>query len=188
MDTKLDGLDFRIINFLHENGRITITDLAEKVKSSRPTVTNRLKRLIADEVITVHGGLNLGKFGFKMACVGLEVKNENTRMQVEEILKGCPRVLNFSRTPEKANIHINLWGEDDQTINSMIESYRDYPNIDVIYTHYLGTPVHGNISINLCSSCGSEPPCGKNSAECHRYLNGWCRGCPASEVYKNPLL
>jgi DNA-binding Lrp family transcriptional regulator len=71
----LDSLDVKLIEQLQTDGRISITDLTERVGSSRPTVTNRLRRLLGEEIVLVRGGLNLRKCGFKMACVGLEVKS-----------------------------------------------------------------------------------------------------------------
>ena len=70
MDVKLDDLDFKIIHQLQGDGRISITDLADKVGSSRPTVTNRLKKLVDEGFVVVNGGLNIRRLGFKVACVG----------------------------------------------------------------------------------------------------------------------
>ena len=188
MAKKLDALDLRILGELQRDGRASITALAEKVESSRPTVTSRLNRLLDEGVVLISGGLNLQKFGFKMACVGLEVKQDATRKGVEPRLKGCPRVLNVFRTPDKANIHLAVWGEDDQTINSTIESFRDMQGVDIVYTHYLGTPIHGDLSINVPPGGESETPCGRSCKKCHRYENEWCLGCPATVDYKNPLI
>lgn len=184
MNTHLDAIDLRIISELQKDGRMTITDLAEKVGSSRPTITNRLKRLMDEDTIKVKSGLNLSKFGFKMACVGIEVKSDDTRRNLEQSLKKCPRVLNIFRTPEKANIHIGVWGENDHTINSTIESFRDLADVEIVYTHYLGTPIHGDLLVNIHSNEGIEAPCGKVCKNCHRYEMGWCIGCPATSDYK----
>ncbi len=188
MAKKLDSLDLRILGELQRDGRASITALAEKVGSSRPTVTSRLNRLLDEGVVIISGGLNLQKFGFKMACVGLEVRQDATRKEVEFSLNRCPRVLNVFRTPDKANIHLAVWGEDDQTINSTIESFRDLQDVDIVYTHYLGTPIHGDLAINVQPSGESETPCGRSCKKCHRYENEWCLGCPATVDYKNPLI
>ncbi len=188
MVTMLDHLDLEIIGQLQKDGRISITELAEKVRSSRATVTNRLKRLTEEELIIINGGLNLREFGFRMANVGLEVKKGPARKEVETYLRNCPRVLNLFRTPEKANVHTIVWGEDEHTINSTIESFRDLQNVEIVYTHYLGTPIHGNVIINAESRNGEESPCGMKCADCYRYNNAWCVGCPASKDYRNPLL
>jgi len=51
MKDNIDDLDLKIVLQLQEDGRATITELAEKVGSSRPTVTNRLKRLIDEDLV-----------------------------------------------------------------------------------------------------------------------------------------
>ncbi len=188
MPSKFDKLDLKILFELQKDGRISITEIAEKVGSSRPTVTNRVKQLLESRSVIIEAGLNLAAAGYKMACVGLEVKNEDTRRKVEHMLKSCPRVLNVFRTPEKANIHIAVWGEEDQTINSTIESFRDLHDVDIVYTHYLGTPIHGDIGIKVTPAHSEETPCGKLCSECHRYENKWCLGCPITVDYVNPIV
>ncbi|UCH56733.1 MAG: AsnC family transcriptional regulator [Candidatus Bathyarchaeota archaeon] len=188
MPRKLDELDIKILHQLQQDGRISITELAERVDSSRPTVTNRLRQLQDERHVIIQGGLNMKTSGFKMACVGLEVRNEESRIQMEQFLRRCPRVLFIFRTPEKANIHIGVWGEEDQTINSTIESFRDLPDVDIIYSHYLGRPVHGDIAIRVTPVTEEKTPCGKTCSQCHRYRNGWCLGCPSTSDYQNPLL
>ena len=186
MPGKLDELDLKIINQIQKDGRMSITKLAKEVESSRLTTTNRLKRLIDDELVTIKGGLNLRKLGFKLASVGLEVKSDETRQKVEKYLMDCPRVLNIFRSPGKANIHLLVWGENDQTINSTIESFRDIQNVDIVHTQYLGTPIHGDVSINLMPMENSETPCGMVCSSCYRYDNEWCLWCPTTTYYKAP--
>ena len=188
MPSKFDKLDLKILYELQKDGRTSITEIAEKVGSSRPTVTSRVKQLLESRSIIIEAGLNLTEAGYKMACVGLEVRNEDTRRKVEQVLKSCPRVLNIFRTPEKANIHIAVWGEEDQTINSTIESFRDLHDVEIVYTHYLGTPIHGDIGIKVTPANSEETPCGKICSECHRYENKWCLGCPITVDYVSPII
>lgn len=188
MSDNFDELDLKIVLQLQENGRATITELAEKVGSSRPTVTNRLKRLIDEGTVIVTGGVNMSKFGYKMACIGLEVKSSETRAEFEECLTLCPRVINMFRTTGKANLHMALWGEDDRALHSTVEAMRDAENVDVVYAYYLGTPIHGDVPVKVYSNDGGMPPCEKLCTDCHRYENAWCPGCPISSAYRNPLL
>lgn len=187
MSGKLDELDLKIIRRLEVDGRASVTELAEEVGSSRPTVTSRLHRLLDSKTIIIKGGLDLRRFGYKVAIVGLEVRTEKARKEMEAFLRNCPRVLNVFRTSEKANLLLNVWGEDDQTINSTIESFGDQQNASIIYAHYLGTPIHGDVIINVEARRSDETPCGTKCSECHRYQNAWCRGCPSSSDYKTSL-
>jgi len=185
---KLDDLDFKILHQVQNNGRISITELAESVDSSRPTVTSRLRQLLNNGQIIISGGLSLKAAEYKMACVGLEVKNEESRIKMEQYLSNCPRVVFVFRTPEKANVFVGIWGEEDQILNSTIESFRDHQDVDVIYSHYLGTPIYGDIPINVNMAKDEKAPCGVVCSECNRYENEWCLGCLVSVDYKNPLL
>ena len=180
-------MDYKILLELQRDGRASIAGIAENIRSSRPTVTNRLKRLIDDKLVIVRGILNVKEFGFKMACVGLEVKSDESRREVERRLKDCPRVLSIFRTPYKANVHLAVWGEDDQTMNSTVQSFRDIPNVDLVYTHYLGAPIHGDLAINIQPAMLKDAPCGNICSDCSRYANGWCVGCPVTVYYKNPI-
>ena len=184
---KLDSLDFKILRELTEDGRISITDLADKVQSSRPTVTNRLNRLRELGLLSIVGGLNFMNLGFKMATVGLEVKTEARRKEALKILRKCPRVQTIFRSPKKANIELGVWGENDQTINSTIESFRDIQDIEIVDINYLGSPIHGNVTLRLNPGNLEVTSCGQVCADCHRYQNDWCLGCPDSKDYKNPL-
>ena len=188
MSDNVDDLDLKIVFELQENGRATITELADKVGSSRPTVTNRLKRLLDEDIVLVTGGVNMTKFGYKMACIGLEVTSSETRKDLEGFLTHCPRVINIFRTTDKANLHVALWGEDDRALQSTVETMRDAENVDVVYAHYLGTPIYGEVPIRVFSKDGTVSPCEKNCVECLRYQNVWCPGCPISSYYRNPML
>jgi DNA-binding Lrp family transcriptional regulator len=188
MANKIDNLDLEILFHLKNSGRVPLTRLAEKTGASRQTIANRLKRLMDDELVIVKGGFDLRKIGFKMASVGLEVKNEATRQEVEKHLKNCPRVLTIFRTPEKANIHIDVWGEDDQTLNSTIESFRDLENVEIVYNHYLGHLIHGDVIVSVVPNQSNVTPCGRKCSDCYRYNNSWCAGCPITSDYINPLL
>ena len=185
---KLDSLDFKILKELGANPRISITELAKNIHSSRPTVTNRLSRLEEAGLLSLVGGLSLKNLGFKMATVGLEITTEEGRTQAIEHLKSCPRVQTIFRTSGKANLEVGVWGENDQTINSTIESFRDLPNVQVVLSNYLGTPISGRMTLNMRLGDAETSPCGMNCAECSRYTSGWCIGCPATKHYKNPLI
>lgn len=49
---QLDEIDYRILNVLSVDGRVSMTDLAAKVGLSKTPVTLRVKRLEAEGVIT----------------------------------------------------------------------------------------------------------------------------------------
>ena len=48
---KLDRIDLEIIKLLMENSRISVTDIANRLEISRPTVRERMKKLVQNGVI-----------------------------------------------------------------------------------------------------------------------------------------
>ncbi len=183
---NLDSLDLKIISHLVEDSRMSVTELAKKTKSSRPTVTARLKQLIDNGALISQSGLNLIKAGYKIATASFEVIDDKNRFEFEKKLRACPRILTSYRTSSKANFQATIWGEDEQTIKSTIESFRDFPGVSIIEIDYLGTPIAGKVIISPPRPEDKETPCGKICSDCHSYQNSWCTGCPVSLDYKNP--
>ena len=187
MSHKLDKLDLKIVDRLQNNARISISELAQEVNASRQTVMNRLNRLLREDLITLKGGLNLKKFGFKTAYVGLEVKTDEARTSLLALLKDCPRILSFHRVAEKANLVAFLWGEDEKTLSSTIESFHRFQDVEIVYIHLLDAQILGEIIINVFSERKEISPCGRKCQECQRYKNQWCLGCPVVREYRSPL-
>jgi DNA-binding Lrp family transcriptional regulator len=185
MSGAFDNLDLNILKILQRNGRVSITELAEKIGVSRPTITSRLSNLFKDDTVIVRGGLNIAKLDFKMASIGLEVRNEEARVRMEEMTERCPKILVVYRSHEKANLHLVIWGEDERAVKSTIESYGDLPHVNIVYSHYLGTPTQGYVMRPVHTGEEENTPCGKNCTVCNRYTKGWCRGCPKTKHYTN---
>lgn len=78
-NSEIDRIDNRIIDALVENGRISITELSEKVGLSKTPCQLRLKRLINDGYITgFRAVLNPAKMGMDHIAFA-EVKLSDTR-------------------------------------------------------------------------------------------------------------
>ncbi len=185
---ELDSLDLRILEELKNDGRMSITDLAKQVNSSRPTVTNRLERLRKEGIMKFSAGLDLRNLGLKMALVSIEVSGDKNRKKFLEVMSQCPRVQTIFRTPDVANVQVGVWGEDESALKSCIESFRDLPDVRIVDTKYLGTPIHGNVTIGVQLGDYKIAPCGNKCTMCSRYENEWCPGCPMTLYYRNPLL
>lgn len=182
---KLDKTDIKIIEELSNNPKSSLTDLAANTKISRPTVNTHLKSLSDSGLLLYKTGLSLKNMDFAVALVGLEAKHEQSHSQTEEYLSHCPRVLLIFRTSGKANLHVFVWGENDHTLRSTIEDFRNLPGTEVISTEFLGQPVYGDYIIDLSKEKSDKSPCGKViHVECESYQNGECMGCPATRDYK----
>ncbi|WP_295736163.1 Lrp/AsnC ligand binding domain-containing protein [uncultured Bartonella sp.] len=78
-NSEIDRIDNRIIDALVENGRISITELSEKVGLSKTPCQLRLKRLVNEGYITgFRAVLNPAKMGLEHIAFA-EVKLSDTR-------------------------------------------------------------------------------------------------------------
>lgn len=60
----LDELDFSILNCLQQDGRMSFTDIAEKLNVSVGTVRSRVNKLLEDGTVNIIGRVNPHKVGF----------------------------------------------------------------------------------------------------------------------------
>jgi DNA-binding Lrp family transcriptional regulator len=185
---KIDTLDLKIIRLLSEDPRIAVTDLAERIKVSRLTVSKRLKKLEKNGLIAYNVGLNLRKLGFRTAYIGFEIKGIAKRREALNILTKCPRVLTILQPSEEINMTVYCYGENDSTLESFIESLRDHYIERIDYVHYSEPPIYPeNICINVYPEKSDVAPCGLVCEKCYNYKEGKCLGCPAVKAYKGVL-
>lgn len=60
----LDELDFNVLKLLQEDGRMSFTDMAEKLNVSISTVRTRVGKLVEDKTIQIVGRVDPEKLGF----------------------------------------------------------------------------------------------------------------------------
>ena len=112
----MDQTDNALIALLRQNARLTVAVLAKKLKVSRGTVTNRLRKLEDDQVIvgyTVKLKPDAEPERIR-AWMGVLVDGNRTLAVVQSLL-GEPRVVSLHDT----NGRWDLWAELE--VSSMVE-------------------------------------------------------------------
>lgn len=96
---ELDQLDRQLLTILDLNCRTTTTELSEKLATSRQTIEYRMKRLVAEGVITsFHTSFNPTKMGYRLYKIYLKLRNDN---------QGKDRLINYLNN--LGNVY--WWGE-----------------------------------------------------------------------------
>ena len=112
----MDQTDTALIALLRQNARLTVAVLANKLKVSRGTVTNRLRKLEDDQVIvgyTVKLKPDAEPERIR-AWMGVLVEGNRTLAVIQSLL-GEPRVVSLHDT----NGRWDLWAELE--VSSMVE-------------------------------------------------------------------
>ncbi|MCT6871055.1 MAG: Lrp/AsnC ligand binding domain-containing protein [Bartonella sp.] len=120
-NSEIDRIDNRIIDALVENGRISITELSEKVGLSKTPCQLRLKRLINDGYITgFRAVLNPAKMGMDHIAFA-EVKLSDTR---EEALTAFNTAVKKIREVEECHMIASSFDYLLKVRTSDIKRYR----------------------------------------------------------------
>ena len=93
----LDAIDRRLLNALQENGRLAVTDLAERVGLTASPCLRRLKNLEQNGVIRGYAALvDQDKVGLPVSVfvsVKLEMQREEALEAFERAVRECPEVV-----------------------------------------------------------------------------------------------
>jgi Lrp/AsnC family leucine-responsive transcriptional regulator len=94
---KLDEIDRRLLSALQENGRIPVTDLAEKVGLTTSPCLRRLKILEQTGIIRGYAAhVDQQKVGLPVSVfvsVKLEMQREDALERFEATIRECPEVM-----------------------------------------------------------------------------------------------
>lgn len=116
----LDRIDRKILGALQEDGRITNTDLAEKIGLSATATSERMKRLIRDGyILRFTAELNPQKLNLGL-LVFVEVKLDKTTADVFDAFAAA-----VARSPEVLECHM-VAGGFDYLIKSRVRDMTHY--------------------------------------------------------------
>lgn len=94
---KLDEIDRGLLNALQENGRLPVTDLAEKIGLTTSPCLRRLKILEREGIIRGYAALvDQKKVGLPVSVfisVKLEMQREEALERFEATIRDCPEVV-----------------------------------------------------------------------------------------------
>jgi Lrp/AsnC family leucine-responsive transcriptional regulator len=110
---ELDSIDWRILQALQANGRMSLSELGRLVGLTQPAVSERVRRLEASGVISgYHATVDPAKVGFElMAFMRITVASERCAW-FGEVLREVPEVLEAHR----------LTGDDSYIVKVIVRS------------------------------------------------------------------
>jgi hypothetical protein len=128
------------------------------------------------------------KLGFSTAFVGIETLDRKSKEKVERELERCPRVIMITKTADKANLLVYLYGENQSTLRSTIDSLRGFSETELVFIYHSDPPSYPEyFQLSLFPEKADVSPCGKKCSNCVTYQTNDCLGCPATVDYRGPL-
>jgi Lrp/AsnC family transcriptional regulator for asnA, asnC and gidA len=120
-NSPLDDLDFSILMLLQQDGRISFTVMAEKLKVSISNIRMRVGKLIDDKTIQIVGRVNPEKVGFHAyAHIKIAVRPANLIQHVTDQLIHLPEVSFLATTSGDFDIEVDVMCRDNTHLVNVV--------------------------------------------------------------------
>lgn len=132
----LDTTDFQILEILQTDGRITYSDLAEKVGLSRAAVRDRIDSMKERGVIHGFTAIIDAKAYEKFASVFMDVETEPRKLDdVAKQLMELPEVAIVSQHTGQVGLHVHAYLDSVEKVSKYLEE-NIYPIDGVKAVHF----------------------------------------------------
>ncbi|MFJ9567972.1 AsnC family transcriptional regulator [Streptomyces fuscichromogenes] len=162
----LDAVDEQLVKLLIADGRASYADLGAAVDLSGDAVRERLKRLIAEEVIKVVGSVSAPVLGMEsFALVGIGVRGP--ALPVAQALTEVPAAHMVVQTAGMFDIIAEIAGRSDRDVLQILDdSVRSVPGVaHCRVMQYLSVEKYTEVGPQTLLGALQKPPRGVRSAE-----------------------
>lgn len=119
---KLDELDFAILSYLQQDGRMSFTVIAEKLKVSIGTIRTRFNKLIEDGTINIVGRVNPENVGFHAyAHIAVFVRPASLNEKIAQKILKMPEVSFMAMTSGDYDLEVDVMCRDNDHLVSFID-------------------------------------------------------------------
>ena len=127
----LDKLDFEILSMLQEDGRVSFTVIADRLKISVGTARTRLNKLIEDGTVNIIGRVDPDKVGFRCyAHIAVFVRPATLKEKVAQKIAGLPEVSFLAMTSGDYDLEVDVMCRDN---NHLVDFVNDISKIDGVH-------------------------------------------------------
>jgi Lrp/AsnC family transcriptional regulator for asnA, asnC and gidA len=110
----LDDLDFAILSYLQQDGRMSFTVMADKLKVSIGTIRTRFNKLIEDETVNIIGRVNPEKVGFRSyAHIAVYVRPATLKEKVAQKISKLSEVSFLAMTSGDYDLEVDVMCRDN---------------------------------------------------------------------------
>lgn len=119
--SSLDELDFAILTCLQEDGRMSFTVIADKLKVSIGTIRTRFNKLIEDGTINIIGRVDPEKVGFRSyAHIAVYVRPATLKEKVAQKISKMSEVSFLAMTSGDYDLEVDVMCRDNEHLVSFV--------------------------------------------------------------------
>ena len=132
----LDATDYKILEVLQTDGRITYSDLADKVDLSRAAVRDRINNMIDSGIIHGFTAIIDAKAYEKFASVFMDIETEPSKLDsVAKKLLQLPEIAIVSQHTGQVGLHVHAYLDSVDKVSKYLEQ-NIYPIEGVKGVHF----------------------------------------------------
>jgi len=149
--TKLDDLDFQILSCLQHDGRMSFTEIADKLNVSIGNVRSRVNKLIKDKTISIVGRLDPDQVGFhSYAHIAIFVRPATLKESVAREISKMPEVSFLALTSGEYDLEVNVMCRDHGHLVKFIDVISQIRGVDQTKTNlYFKVYKYAQPNLNL---------------------------------------
>jgi Lrp/AsnC family transcriptional regulator for asnA, asnC and gidA len=118
----LDALDFAILSYLQQDGRMSFTVIAEKLNVSIGTVRTRFNKLIEDGTINIIGRVDPSKVGFHCyAHIAVYVRPASLKEKVAAQISKLKEVSFLAMTSGEYDLEVDVMCRDNDHLLAFVD-------------------------------------------------------------------
>jgi len=141
LEETMDHKDYLIFRELNENGRLSDTELAERVGLSRTAARRRRKKLQNDGILEIFALLVFKKADYTYAEVHITYSTDASQEQIEEFIRSFLNdglVYEVAEVVGKHDLMIRVW---EASLNKLNAHVREYLNDNDVVDSYTLVPI-----------------------------------------------
>ncbi len=189
---KLDKINLEIFKQISEFGKINYSKIGQKFGVSHVSIKKRYEKLLKRNIIKPNLLVNYSEFDFKLAILLLELETDGL-IKINDFYSNCPRVLYSFNIMGEYNHILVFFGENLETIETMVNSCMLYnlKNVRKSTTLIFGKLMEDIfLPLNFANfnQQNENSPCGNCCKNCKSFVQEQCIGCPGSKYYNGPLI
>jgi Lrp/AsnC family transcriptional regulator for asnA, asnC and gidA len=131
MPHPLDELDFRILSCLQNDGRMSLTVMAEQLQVSIGTVRTRLNKLLEDGTINIIGRVDPEKVGFRCyAHIAVYVRPATMKEKVAQRIAKLPEVSFLAMTSGDYDLEVDVMCRDNNHLVAFVDQISKFEGVN----------------------------------------------------------
>jgi Lrp/AsnC family leucine-responsive transcriptional regulator len=128
---KIDDFDRRILNFLQSDARIAASHIADQLKISIPTVTERIKKLMDARVIKgFHASIDPKMLGLDVSAIITIISESSEHYKdVIDLAKDTSEVIQCFSTTGKGSHTLIVIAKNSQALEELLRKIQSWPGV-----------------------------------------------------------